>query len=66
MCIEVDDQMSLKALTTASTLYRGTSLTLEQAAAHSGLSTTELAAYIRSQPGIPDGPTTDTRQSAHE
>ncbi|WP_277552505.1 hypothetical protein [Halobaculum limi] len=58
--------MSLKALTTASTLYRGTSLTLEQAAAHSGLSPDELASYLRSQPGALGPSTVDTRQSAHE
>ncbi|MFC7096173.1 hypothetical protein [Halobaculum marinum] len=46
--------MSLQALTTAATLYRGTSLTLEQAATHTGLTADELAKHLRSQ-GIPTG-----------
>lgn len=44
--------MSLTALTTALTLYRGTSLTLERAAAQSGIPASRLAAELRSR-GVP-------------
>ncbi|MFC6785952.1 hypothetical protein ACFQFH_08600 [Halobaculum halobium] len=44
--------MSLRSLTTALTLYRGTSLTLERAATHGGISPAELESGLRSQ-GVP-------------
>ncbi|MFC7070251.1 DUF7317 family protein [Halobaculum lipolyticum] len=44
--------MPLQSLATALTLYRGTSLTLEQAATHAGITADELAAQLRSQ-GVP-------------
>lgn len=47
--MEVTETMSLKSLTTALTLYRGTSLTLERAAAQSGIAAGRLAAELRSQ-----------------
>lgn len=52
--------MPLQSLTTALTLYRGTSLTLDQAATHAGITAEELAAQLRSQ-GVPvreDDPST--------
>ncbi len=48
--------MSLKALTTALTLYRGTSLTVEQAATQSGISPTELESVLGAQ-GVPGADT---------
>ncbi|WP_435064976.1 DUF7317 family protein [Halobaculum sp. EA56] len=48
--------MSLRSLTTALTLYRGTSLTVDRAAAQSGIPPAELESHLRAQ-GIrtPDG-----------
>ncbi len=44
--------MSYRSLTTALTLYRSRTLTLEQAARHGGVSTGKIAAAARSR-GIP-------------
>jgi len=41
--------MSHRSLTTALTLYRGETLTLEEAAAYSGMSPTKLASALRSR-----------------
>jgi len=44
--------MSYRSLTTALTLYRGRTLSLEQAADYSGVSTAKLETALRSR-GIP-------------
>ena len=41
--------MSHRSLTTALTLYRGETLTLEEAATYSGVSPTKFAAALRSR-----------------